>query len=70
MMAGTQSVLLTAKAIVFLFFVLPIFFRNKFGSEDERKIKIKFIRTIFQMNFFDFNSIGKWSECILFLFYY
>ena len=34
----------------FLFFVLPIFFRNKLGSEDELKIKIKFIRTIFQLN--------------------
>ena len=27
----------------FLFFVLPIFFCNKLGSEDEIKIKIKFI---------------------------
>ena len=33
-----------------LFFVLPIFFRNNLGSEDEIKIKIKFIRTIFQLN--------------------
>ena len=37
-----------SKAIVSLFFVLLIFFRNKLGSEDE--IKIKFIRTIFQLN--------------------
>ena len=33
-----------------LFFVLPILFHNKLGSEDEIKIKIKFIRTIFQLN--------------------
>ena len=37
---------IVSKAIIFLFFVLPIFFRNKLGSEDEIKIKIKFIRTI------------------------
>ena len=34
----------------FYCFVLPIFFRNKLGLEDEIKIKIKFIRTIFQLN--------------------
>ena len=36
-------------------FVLPIF--HKLRSEDELKIEIKFIRTLFQS--FGFNSIGK-----------
>ena len=36
------------KAIISLFFVLPIFFGNKLGLEDE--IKIKFSQTIFQLN--------------------
>ena len=42
--------LVPAKAIVFLFFVLPFFFRNKLGSEDEIKIQLKFIQTIFKLN--------------------
>ena len=37
-----------AKAKVFFIFCFTDFFRNKLGSEDE--IKIKFIRTIFQLN--------------------
>ena len=34
----------------FFYFLFYRFFRNKLGSEDEIKIKIKFIRTIFQLN--------------------
>ena len=34
----------------FVFFCFTIFFCNKLGSEDEIKIRIKFIRTIFQLN--------------------
>ena len=34
----------------FFIFCFTDFFRNKLGSEDEIKIKIKFIRTIFQLN--------------------
>ena len=38
------------KAIVFFIFCFTDFFRNNLVSEDEIKIKIKFIRTIFQLN--------------------
>ena len=38
------------KAIVFFLFFFTDFFCNKLVSEDEIKIKIKFIRTIFQLN--------------------
>ena len=41
-------------AMFFLFFVLRIFFHNKLGSEDEIKIKKKFIQTIFQLNYTKF----------------
>ena len=34
----------------FFIFGLQVFFRNKLVSEDEINIKIKFIRTIFQLN--------------------
>ena len=34
----------------FFIFCFTDFFRNKLGSEDEIKIKIKFILTIFQLN--------------------
>ena len=37
------------RPLFFLFFVLQ-FFCNKLVSEDEMKIRIKFIRTIFQLN--------------------
>ena len=35
---------------LFIFFVLPIFFGNKSGLEDEIKKIIKFFRPIFQLN--------------------
>ena len=38
------------EAKVFFIFCFTDFFRNKLGSEDEIKIKIKFIRLIFQLN--------------------
>ena len=40
------------KSLGHRFFILCFtdFFRNKLVSEDEIKIKIKFIRTIFQLN--------------------
>ena len=44
------ELIVTSKAIIFLSFVLQIFFHNKLVSEDEIKIKIKFIRIIFQLN--------------------
>ena len=34
----------------FFYFLFYLFFHNKLVSEDEIKIKIKFIRTIFQLN--------------------
>ena len=54
----------------FFIFCFTDFFRDKLRSEDEIKMKIKFIRTIFQFTelksketrfrvSFDFNSIGK-----------
>ena len=61
-----------AKAIVFLFFVLLIFFqqqvrvkirnknKNKIHS-DHFPIELKSKETQFRVSF-DFNSIGKWSE--------
>ena len=44
------------KAIAFFIFCFTDFFFNKLWSEDEIKIKIKFIRTIFQLNKIEGNT--------------
>ena len=42
-------VIITVRRFFFIF-CFTDFFRNKLAAEDEIKIKIKFIRTIFQLN--------------------
>ena len=39
-----------------VYFLFTDFFRNKLGSEDEIKIKIKFIWTIFQLIYIEGNT--------------
>ena len=66
-----MSYFIVSKAIIFLFFVLPIFFRSKLGWEDEIKIKIKFIWTIFLLKLNRGNTIiwtifeGNTISCFL-----
>ena len=58
--AAIESV---AKTIVFYFLFCRFFFRNKLVSEDKIKIKIKFIWTIFQLNYVPPTEGGGGTYC-------
>ena len=67
-----MSVYRTIGPTLVIFCFTDFFFRNKLGSEDGIKIKIKFISDHFPTELksketrncvsFNFNSIGKWSD--------